>query len=168
MKPLIAAIVVLPWTFSLAHAHSAAHHARPVAASVDAQQTSWGIAGDPARVVRTITLEMDDQMRFTPDRIDVDEGETVRLVARNGGRLLHEIVLGTPEELAKHAALMAKFPDMEHDEPYMAHVAAGAAGEVVWHFNRPGEIAFACLIPGHFEAGMKGVINVRPTKGVIR
>lgn len=167
MKSLTVAILVLPWTLSLAYAHGDAHH-RPAAPAAAAEQMPWGIAGEAQAVGRTIALDMDDQMRFTPDRIDVEEGETVRLVVRNGGRMLHEIVLGTPEELAKHAALMAKFPDMEHDEPYMAHVAPGKRGEVVWHFNRPGNIAFACLIPGHYEAGMKGVITVHPAKGAIQ
>ena len=55
---------------------------------------------------------------------------------------------------------MRKFPGMEHDAPHMAHVAAGKRGSIVWRFNRPGEFDFACLIPGHFEAGMRGTINV--------
>ena len=55
---------------------------------------------------------------------------------------------------------MRKFPEMEHDEPYMAHVAAGKRGQIVWQFNRAGDFEFACLIPGHFEAGMRGTIKV--------
>mgnify|MGYP001952322792 FL=1 len=51
---------------------------------------------------------------------------------------------------------------MEHDEPYMAHVAAGKAGDIVWHFNRAGSFDFACLIPGHYQAGMTGTITVLP------
>ena len=57
-------------------------------------------------------------------------------------------------------ALMLKFPNMEHDEPYMAHVPAGKTAEIIWTFNRPGDFDFACLIPGHYQAGMKGTINV--------
>jgi len=57
---------------------------------------------------------------------------------------------------------MQKFPGMEHDAPYMAHVRAGQRGDIVWHFNRPGTFDFACLIPGHYEAGMTGTITVRP------
>jgi len=63
---------------------------------------------------------------------------------------------------------MLKFPDMEHDEPYMAHVAPGRRGALVWQFNRAGAFEFACLIDGHFSAGMKGTIRVaaaaRPTQ----
>jgi uncharacterized cupredoxin-like copper-binding protein len=69
-------------------------------------------------------------------------------------------VLGTKKELDEHAALMAKFPNMEHDEPYMAHVGPGKTGEIIWTFNRPGEFDFACLIPGHYQAGMVGKVKV--------
>ena len=92
----------------------------------------------------------------------VVEGDTVRLRAENKGKVLHEIVLGTKAELDQHAQMMQKFPGMEHDAPYMAHVRAGQRGDIVWHFNRPGTFDFACLIPGHYEAGMTGTITVRP------
>ena len=101
-----------------------------------------------------------DDMRFTPASITVDEGETVRIVVKNDGRLMHEFVLGTKEAHDEHAALMLKFPSMEHDEPYMAHVAPGKTGEIVWTFNRAGDFDFACLLPGHFDAGMAGRIRV--------
>lgn len=81
---------------------------------------------------------MSDNLRFSPVRLQMREGETVKLVVRNTGRVLHELVLGTRKELEEHAALMAKFPGMEHEEPHMAHVAAGKVGEIVWNFNRPG------------------------------
>jgi uncharacterized cupredoxin-like copper-binding protein len=108
---------------------------------------------------------MTDAMRFTPDTLSVQEGETVRFVVRNQGRMLHEMVIGSPGELAKHAAMMAKFPNMEHDEPYMAHVDPGKTGEIVWTFNRAGSFEFACLIAGHYEAGMRGTITVTPKPG---
>ncbi len=73
--------------------------------------------------------------------------------------------MGSAAELAKHAALMARYPDMEHDEPYMVHVDPGKTGEIVWQFNRAGDFEFACLIAGHYEAGMRGTIKVQPGKG---
>ena len=81
----------------------------------------------------------------------------------NKGQILHEVVLGTPETLEAHAQMMVKFPTMEHDEPYMAHVPPGKTGELLWQFNRPGSFDFACLIAGHFQAGMRGTITVTPT-----
>lgn len=140
-----------------AHGGAAAKHA-----PVIREQKDWGIAGEASRVTRTITLTMNDAMRFTPERIEVRQGETVRLRLHNAGQLQHELVLGTRQALAAHAALMLKFPDMEHDEPYMAHVAPGQSGEIIWRFNRAGEFEFACLIAGHYQAGMKGRVIVRP------
>lgn len=130
------------------------------AAAVKKEQKPWGIAGDAKAARRTIEVTMTDDMRFTPDRIEVRQGETVRFVVKNSGKLLHEFVIGTKKDLDEHAALMVKFPGMEHDEPYMAHVAAGKSGELVWNFNRAGEFDFACLIAGHYQAGMVGRIKV--------
>jgi uncharacterized cupredoxin-like copper-binding protein len=124
------------------------------------EQKAWGIAGDAKVVSRTIEIAMTDAMRFVPDRIEVKQGETVRLLHRNRGKLMHEFVLGTRSELDAHSALMKRFPTMEHDEPYMAHVAPGKTGEIIWTFNRAGEFDFACLIPGHFDAGMVGKVKV--------
>lgn len=143
----------------LAHENQTGHGSRPPQVR---EQQDWGIAGDARRVQRTIEIRMLDTMRFEPSTLEVREGETVRLRALNRGRALHEIVIGTPDVLRAHAELMRRHPGMEHDEPYMAHVAAGRRGDIVWTFNRPGEFAFACLIPGHHEAGMVGRIVVRP------
>lgn len=129
-----------------------------------AEQKDWGIAGDAKQVRRTITLTMSDTMRFTPGRFEVRQGDTVRLRVRNAGKMQHELVLGTADELAAHAALMRKHPGMEHDEPYMVHVAPGKTGEILWTFNRAGEFEFACLIDGHYQAGMKGSIRVIAAK----
>ena len=142
---------------------SAAHgpQAHGAKAAGAPEQKAWGIAGDPQRVVRTIDIRMSDAMRFTPARIEVQQGQTLRLRVRNEGKLMHELVIGTRQELEEHAALMKKFPQMAHDEPYMAHVDPGRTGQIVWHFNRPGQFEFACLVAGHFDAGMIGKIIVR-------
>jgi uncharacterized cupredoxin-like copper-binding protein len=124
------------------------------------EQVAWGIAGDPGQVTRTLQIRMNDQMRFVPDQLQVQLGETVRLQIHNEGKMLHELVLGTPQELEKHAELMLRFPGMQHDEPYMAHVGPGQSGEIIWTFNRAGEVDFACLIAGHYQAGMRGKVLV--------
>lgn len=103
---------------------------------------------------------MTDDMRFTPRHIEVRQGETVRLRAENKGKVLHEIVLGTKADLDRHAEMMVKHPGMGHDEPSMAHVKPGQHGDIVWNFNRPGTFDFACLIAGHYQAGMTGTITV--------
>ena len=144
-------------------AHSDEKHPAK-AGPVKKEQKDWGIAGDASQAKRSIDVGMSDTMRFTPDRIAVKLGETVRFVARNDGKQLHEFVIGTKAENEKHAALMLKFPNMEHDEPYMAHVAAGKSQSLIWTFNRAGEFEFACLIAGHYQAGMVGKISVLAAK----
>jgi len=122
--------------------------------------TAFGQAIRASQAQRTIVVTMSDAMRFEPDAIRVVRGEKVRIVVRNAGKTLHEMVLGSRDELDKHAALMRRFPNMEHDEPFMAHVDPGKTGEILWQFSKAGEFFYGCLIPGHFEAGMVGRIVV--------
>jgi uncharacterized cupredoxin-like copper-binding protein len=144
-------------------AHGDETHAKK-AGPVRKEQMAWGIAGDAKAVTQTVTFAMSDAMRFTPDKLDVKQGETVRFVLHNGGKVLHEMVIGTRKDLEEHAALMVKFPNMEHEEPYMAHVPAGKTGEIIWTFNKAGDFDFACLVAGHYQAGMTGRIKVVASK----
>jgi uncharacterized cupredoxin-like copper-binding protein len=144
-----------------ASAHNNKDHATKPAA-VKKEQKDWGIAGDAKAVKRTVQFTMSDAMRFTPNLLQVKQGETLRLVIKNEGKLLHEFVLGTQSELEEHAALMIKFPTMEHDEPYMAHVPTGKTEQIIWTFNRVGDFDFACLMAGHYSAGMVGKVKVSP------
>ena len=153
-----AAVAILVTASGLALAHGDEHTRK--ATIVKKEQKPWGVAGEAKKATRTIEVRMSDAMRFSPDRIEVKQGETVRFVHKNDGQVMHEFVLGTKKELDEHAALMRRFPGMEHDEPYMAHVAPGKTGELVWTFNRSGEFYFGCLIPGHYEAGMIGTVKV--------
>lgn len=159
-KALSTLAISFVFASSLVFAHGGAMHETSAAPAVK-EQKPWGIAGDPAKAGRTVEIRMTDAMRFTPATIQVKRGETVRFVLKNDGRMLHEMVIGTKAALEEHAAAMRKFPGMEHDEPYMAHVSPGKTGEIVWQFNEDGEFGFACLIPGHYEAGMKGKIAVK-------
>lgn len=119
-----------------------------------------GKPGVAAKVSRTITVDMTDNMRFTPTDIKVKKGETIRFVVKNSGQVPHEMSLGTEKELLAHLEIMKKFPGMEHDEPGKLTLAPGKQGEILWQFTRTGSVNFACLMPGHFEAGMKGAVNV--------
>ena len=119
-----------------------------------------GVPGKAARVTRTVDVDMTDGMRFNPASIKVRQGETIRFRIKNSGQLKHEFVLGTTKELEEHYQAMLKFPEMEHDEPNMITLTGGKAGEVVWRFTKAGMVDFACLQPGHFDAGMKGAVTV--------
>ncbi|EHR73138.1 putative copper-binding protein [Burkholderiales bacterium JOSHI_001] len=124
------------------------------------EETAIGKPGTAAKTTRTITVEMSDTMRYTPSDIQVKQGETVRFVIKNLGKVKHELSLGTEKELLEHLEQMKKFPDMEHDEPSKVTLAPGKQGEIVWQFTKAGTVNFACLMPGHYEAGMKGAVKV--------
>ena len=158
---LLAASAALLGAATGVRAHGDKDHPQNSGA-VKKEQKDWGIAGDAKSAKRSIEVGMADNMRFTPARIDVRQGETVKFVVRNTGKVMHEFVIGTKSENGKHAEMMVKFPNMEHDEPYMAHVPPGKTGEIVWTFNRAGEFEFACLIAGHYQGGMVGTIMVAP------
>jgi uncharacterized cupredoxin-like copper-binding protein len=156
--PVVIVAALAAVSIGTASAHGDAAHKKT--GPVVKEQKPFGIAGEAKAVKKTIKFSMTDAMRFEPDRITVKQGETIRFVLINQGKQMHEFVLGTKEELDEHAALMQKFPNMEHDEPYMAHVQPGKTGTVIWTFNRAGEFDFACLIAGHYQAGMVGKVTV--------
>ncbi|MHB8057920.1 MAG: cupredoxin domain-containing protein [Desulfuromonadaceae bacterium] len=120
-----------------------------------------GQAGNPEKVTRTISIDMSDAMRFTPATITVKQGETIRFVVRNSGKIPHEMVLGTEKDLMEHYEAMKKHPEMEHADDNMVTVQPGKTGEIIWHFTKAGSVSFACLLPGHYEAGMKGAVKVK-------
>jgi uncharacterized cupredoxin-like copper-binding protein len=130
--------------------------------AVHAEETPFGRAADPRKARRTVRVEMTDAMRFAPAEIRVRRGEVIRLVPANRGKVMHEMVLGTMDDLKQHAELMRRHPHMQHEEAHMAHVAPGETGEIGWQFTRAGEFYYGCLIPGHFEAGMIGKVTVIP------
>ena len=154
----VAAAIALVALATAAFAHEGKASAKVDYSKADEMQ--FGKAADPKGAQRTIRVDMADTMRFTPARITVKRGDTVRFVATNKGEVMHEMVLGTMAELLSHAELMRKHPEMEHDEPHMLHVAPGKRGEMGWRFTRAGEFFYGCLVPGHFEAGMVGRIIV--------
>ena len=182
-RPVLTAAVaaVLMALVPAAFGHGEGGHGKPKAVDYSkAEEMPFGKAGNPKRAGRTIRIGMHDTMRFVaaghgratdvqpgnpphsmPADIVVKRGETVRFLVRNDGKVMHEMVIGTMKDLKEHAELMRKFPNMEHDEPYMAHVAPGKEGELVWQFTKAGEFHYACLIPGHMEAGMIAKITVK-------
>ena len=124
-----------------------------------------GKPGVAAKASRSVQIDMTDAMRFSPASVSVRQGETVRFVVKNSGKLKHEMVLGTEKELKEHAEAMKKNPEMEHADENMVTVEPGKSGEIVWQFTKSGKIDFACLQPGHYDAGMKGAVSVSGVKG---
>jgi len=139
---------------SLASAHGDEDHGKTV----------FGEPGKAAEVQRTLDITMGDNMRFVPDRLDIKQGETVRIRLKNTGSMAHEFVLGTDAGIAEHAEMMKKMPDMRHVDASSARAEPGQTVEIIWQFSEAGNFVFACLIPGHFEAGMRGTVVVLASK----
>lgn len=127
-------------------------------------------SGLVAQVVgRSIEMEMSDNMRFSPERIQVEAGETIRLMVSNSGQTEHELVIGTEEDIKAHAESMKKGSGHDHDHGHAGGAAItlgpGKKGELVVTFPQEGTLQMACLVPGHYEAGMRGVLQVtKPAK----
>lgn len=125
---------------------------------------SAGVPGDPKKPARVIMVNMREEpgkMMFQPARIEIKRGEQVRFMLSNSGFLDHEFVLATAAENVKHAEEMKKNPDMEHDDPNAKRLKPKARDEIVWRFTKAGTFEYGCLIPGHREAGMIGIIVVK-------
>lgn len=134
------------------------------AASHEGEHFSAGESGNPKKPARIVNVTMSDSdgtMRFIPDRLDVKKGEQIHFIIQNKGALKHEFTLASVQDNNKHAELMKKYPDMEHDDPNAKSVDPGKTAEILWHFSKDGTFEFACLIPGHREAGMRGTVTVK-------
>ena len=143
------------------------HKKKDRAAKHQDHGAALGQPGEAKNVSRTVEILMNDTMRFNPSTVTVKKAETIRFVLKNEGKLKHEMVLGTMQELKEHAALMVKFPGMEHADPNQASVEPGKTGELIWQFTKAGKFDFACLQAGHYEAGMRGnvIVAAQTTRG---
>ena len=136
------------------HSHSHGH----------GETFSAGEPGNPKKPSRTVKVTMgeaDGKMLFVPARLEVKKGEQVKFVLRNNGELEHEFVLASTADNLKHAEAMKNNPNMAHEEPNGRQLAPKKTSELVWKFTKAGEFEYACLIPGHREAGMIGTIVVK-------
>lgn len=158
-KTILALVVATTFTTSALYAHGKKEHKEEVV-EYDATSEVFGEYVPGMKPDHTIEISMADTMRFSPESLEITQGDVVRFVLTNAGALQHEFVLGTNESLVEHSALMMKFPNMEHEEPYMAHVDPGKDMDIIWKFSQAGNFEFGCLLPGHFDAGMKGSISV--------
>jgi len=134
------------------------------AAAHKADVYAAGEPGDPKKPFRTVEITMSDgpgTMTYTPNKIDVRRGEQIKFVLKNTGLLPHEFLIDSFENNAKHKIEMEKNPEMEHDDPNGKRLEPKQSAEILWRFTKVGTFEFACLIPGHYETGMKGTIVVK-------
>lgn len=121
-----------------------------------------GRPGLPGAVSRTIEILMTGNARFTPDRLDVQQGQTVKLHLRNTSKVPHEFALISPEEFNAHPDAMRTLPHMPHSGAGTARLLPGQTVDIIWQFFAPGTVYYACLIPYHWKSGMHGTITVTP------
>ena len=117
------------------------------AAAHEGEHFSAGEPGNPKKPSRVVEVTMrdgDGKMEFIPDRVDAKKGEQVRFIIRNQGVLKHEFTLASVADNNKHAELMKKYPDMEHDDPNAKSVDPGKTAEILWRFSKGGHIRI-CL-----------------------
>jgi uncharacterized cupredoxin-like copper-binding protein len=159
-------VVAVGLLLTAAAAILATHIAMPRSASAhdDREHFSAGRPGDPQKPARVVNIKMFEgsgKMGYEPARIEVHRGEQIRFVLQNDGEEDHEFILATVAENRKHAKVMKKNPDMEHDDPNAKRLLPHGNGEIVWKFTKRGTFEFACLIPGHYEKGMVGQVIVK-------
>ena len=123
-----------------------------------------GEPGKKANATQTIRITMsetdDGKMIFTPSTFKVRKGQTIRFAIKNAGELDHEFVLDQEDKIMEHKVAMEKFPEMEHDDPNAIRLEPGKSGEIIWKFTNDGTFKIACLVPGHYDAGMHGDVTV--------
>jgi uncharacterized cupredoxin-like copper-binding protein len=119
-----------------------------------------GVPGKPSEADRTVQIDARD-IAFSVKQIRVHPGETVRFVVRNLGRQRHEFVIASHAEHLEHRAMMRAMPEMKMgDEANAVELEPGETKELVWKFGKDADVEFACDLPGHAEAGMRGSIIV--------
>jgi len=121
----------------------------------DKQGSPVGVPASAAKATKTIQVTTTDNMRyqFSSD-LDLKAGEIVKFVVTNKGKISHEFSVGDKKEQKSHQAMMAKMPNMVHQDGNTVTVKPGETKELTWQFTGNAKVVFACNIPGHFEAGM--------------
>lgn len=113
--------------------------------------------------LRTIEVTM-TEMAFHPPEFAVSTGETVQFVLRNDGAVEHEFRLTTQHAAEEHIASGHEGHDDDegghgHDEVSVV-VDPDEVTVLTVTFEEAGEFDIvACLLPGHFEAGMHAPLS---------
>ena len=119
--------------------------------------------GEASATDRTVEVEMTD-IAFTPDSIEVERGETVRFVFRNGGAVNHDAFIGDQAAQDDHEAEMEEMEGMDGmdhgDDDEAITVEPDDEGALRYTFDQPGRLLIGCHQPGHFDAGMVIEIDV--------
>jgi len=135
-----------------------------------------GFANTDANDVRELTIKGTDNLKFSVELIEASPGETIRMTL--------EVVSNMPKTAMGHnIAIVDKDADVMEfvmqsmsakDNEYIApaledQVVAftkmiGGGETSVIEFTvpeEPGDYVFVCTFPGHYFAGMKGILRVK-------
>ena len=169
--PALALAAAIAWTMSPGFAQTAVARAR---SDQDQSAHRHGPAvsdkfvfGEPAKsgkVARTARIIMTDGS-FEPGSLEVKVGETIRFVVTNKGEIDHDFTIGDAATQTAHRAEMVEMAEKGSemhtaDDPNAIFVKAGRTGTLIWKFTHAGSFEFDCNVPGHYEAGMTGVLSV--------
>jgi uncharacterized cupredoxin-like copper-binding protein len=139
-----------------------------------------------AAAVHKVTVMM-KEFNFAPAKIELKAGEDVELTLKNAGQVAHDWMLGTglvntTDEKGFHTDLLALLKPKETGKQYTAErvgVASKAdgikristgveiepGGVVTLRFVVPasakGQWDMDCVLTGHYESGMKGMVVIR-------
>jgi len=105
-----------------------------------------------------VTVRIDiDRSRFSTDRIRVLPHTEVRFIVVNHDPIGHELIVGGPDVHARHAnGHEAYHPPV----PGEVSVPADGRASTTYSFHGIGPVEYACHLPGHYQYGMHGVVEV--------
>lgn len=125
---------------------------------------------------RTVGLTATDDMKFAPATIEARRGERVRVTIRTVSAMpkiamAHNFVLlqkGVDAQALVTASALARNTDYlapAYRSKVLSVTALAGGGETVQAEltapATPGRYIFICTFPGHYQAGMKGVLIVK-------
>lgn len=135
--------------------HGASHHG----------DFAFGAPADASQADRTIKVEAKDSMSYSPSIVKVEAGETVRFVVKNVGSVQHSFTLATASGQQSHeqgmqGMNMERMASHMKNEPNGMVLQPGETKTLTWRFSGAETVQFACHVPGHYAAGMKGQISI--------
>ncbi len=121
--------------------------------------TMLSLIGSACGGPRTATLNVEmKEFEFVPAELSVPAGSEVTLNLTNTGTLDHEMVIFI-QGVFTTPPVGEEF--IQANAYWEEELVIGAAETFTFTApEQPGEYQVICAIPGHFEAGMKAILNV--------
>jgi heavy metal translocating P-type ATPase len=121
-----------------------------------------GDGGSGAQPVDRVVEMAMSEYAYGPASISVAAGQEVRFVFHNDGSVPHEAVIGDEDAQSEAGQSMeANAGHDAHGASVQVQVAPGDTASLVYRFDEPGTVLIGCHIPGHYESGMRAVVEVR-------